>query len=98
MTAKKITVEPVTFVSNRLFDAGECVRGRVEYGKRTILGNDSEDLDTIKVKVEPTGPGGFHDETLWADPHAWSLMRRGVRSARGDGSTDWAKSADGDQP
>jgi hypothetical protein len=39
-----------------------------EFAKRTILGNDSEDSDTIIVKVEPTGPGGFHDETRWLDP------------------------------
>ena len=39
-----------------------------EFAKRTILGNDSEDSDTIIVQVEPTGPGGFHDETRWLDP------------------------------
>jgi hypothetical protein len=59
--------------------------------KRTILGNDSEDSDTIIVKVEPTGPGGFHDATRWLDPSAWSDRRGGVRRAAGGG-------ADGDEP
>jgi len=50
-------------------------------GKRTILGNDSENRDTIIVQLEPTGPGGFHDDTRWMDPSSWSLMRRAVRRA-----------------
>src|SRR6266576_1013178 len=62
--------------------------------KRTILGNDSEDSDTIIVKVEPTGPGGFHDETRWLDPIPWSVMRGGVRRAVGDGGEDGDKPED----
>ena len=52
--------------------------GPVDCGKRNILGNDSEDRDTIIVQLEPTGPGGFHDETRWMDPSSRSLMRRVV--------------------
>jgi hypothetical protein len=57
-----------------------------ESGKRTILGNDSEDRDTIIVQVEPTGPGGFHDERRWMDPNTQSFMRNGVVCANGRGA------------
>ena len=66
-----------------------------EFAKRTILGNDSEDSDTIIVKVEPTGPGGFHDETRWLDSISSSAMRGGVRGAACDVGAD---GADGDKP
>jgi hypothetical protein len=68
--------------------AGGKVWSAAECGKRTILGDDSEDRDTIIEKLEPTGPGGFHDETRWMDPSTQSLMCRGVRSAGGGADSD----------
>ena len=80
MTRNKVRLERVTLRGCYMKRSSGEVWPTAECGKRTILGNDSEDRDTIIVQLEPPGPGGFHDETRWMDPNTW-LVRGVVRRA-----------------